>query len=58
MLSNSDPTNVNPDDTFFPDNYNHAEFKIVSVNASRMINSVTAKRGEIRELIILNYENI
>lgn len=53
MLSNSDPKNENTDDHFFENLYQ--EFKIVRVQASRMINSNSDKRGKINELLILNY---
>ncbi len=54
MLSNSDPTNEDPTDTFFEELYNG--FNLCPVTANRMINSDGAKRGKIRELIITNYE--
>ncbi|MDD4526893.1 MAG: DNA adenine methylase [Candidatus Margulisbacteria bacterium] len=53
MLSNSDPKNVNPNDNFFEDLYNG--YNIVRVDAKRMINSNTSKRGIIKELVIKNY---
>ncbi|MDO9326580.1 MAG: DNA adenine methylase [Methanoregula sp.] len=53
MLSNSDPRNENPDDTFFDDLF--ADYYIERVPARRMINSSGAGRGEINELIITNY---
>ena len=53
MLSNSDPHNENPDDSFFEDLY--AGFCIHRVYASRKINSNGAKRGPITELLIANY---
>ena len=53
MLSNSDPQNENPHDSFFEDLY--AEFSIHKVSASRRINSNGAKRGPITELLIANY---
>lgn len=53
MLSNSDPKNVDPDDTFFDDLY--AGFTIRRVAASRMINSVAAGRGRITEILVTNY---
>ena len=53
MLSNSDPQNENPDDSFFEDLY--AGFSIHRVFASRKINSNGAKRGPITELLIANY---
>ena len=53
MLSNSDPTNEDPDDTFFEDLYRG--FNIHKVSAHRMINSNGAKRGVVSELVICNY---
>ena len=52
VLSNSDPKNVNPDDTFFDDLYQ--SFKIHRVEAMRAINSKAEKRGKISELLICN----
>ncbi len=52
VLSNSDPKNVNIDDTFFDDLYK--AYKIKRVSASRMINSKADNRGRINELIICN----
>lgn len=53
MLSNSDPRNENPEDTFFDDAY--AGFTIERVKANRKINCNASRRGEIWELIITNY---
>ncbi|MDD1724982.1 MAG: DNA adenine methylase [Methanospirillum sp.] len=53
MLSNSDPKNEDPDDHFFDDLYR--EFRMERVLAKRMINSVGDKRGEINEIIVMNY---
>ncbi len=53
MLSNSDPQNTNPEDTFFLDAYEG--FQIERVQALRMINSNAQKRGPVNELLILNY---
>ena len=53
MLSNSDPKNENPDDSFFDDLF--AEYYIERVPAKRMINCNGARRGDINELIITNY---
>lgn len=53
MLSNSDPTNKNPDDTFFEEAYQG--YRIEKVKATRMINSNARKRGQINELLIMNY---
>lgn len=52
VLSNSDPKNVNPGDTFFEDLYK--SYGIKRVSACRMINSKAEKRGKITELIIHN----
>jgi DNA adenine methylase len=53
MLSNSDPKNENPDDSFFDDLY--AGYSIERVPARRRINCDGACRGNINELIITNY---
>ncbi|HPD32915.1 MAG TPA: DNA adenine methylase [Bacteroidota bacterium] len=53
MLSNSDPKNINEDDHFFEEMYSN--FRIIRVQANRMINSKGDKRGKINELLILNY---
>jgi len=53
MLSNSDPKNEDPEDSFFDDLY--SEFNIERVPAKRMINSKADGRGEISELVITNY---
>ncbi len=53
MLSNSDPHNVDENDNFFDDLY--ADFTILRVDASRMINSKASSRGKIKELLIKNY---
>jgi len=53
MLSNSDPRNENPDDSFFDDLY--ADFTIERVPAKRLINCDGSRRGKINELIITNY---
>ncbi len=53
MLSNSDPRNENPDDSFFDELY--AEYTIERVPAKRSINCNGTRRGEINELIITNY---
>ncbi len=52
ILSNSDPKNVDPDDTFFDSLY--SSYNIRRVSASRMINSKADGRGSINELIISN----
>ena len=53
MLSNSDPKNINPIDTFFEDAYQG--FRIERVKAARIINSKAEKRGLINELLVMNY---
>ena len=53
MLSNSDPKNENESDHFFEELYQG--FEIKRVNANRMINSNPQKRGQITELLVLNY---
>jgi DNA adenine methylase len=53
MLSNSDPRNQDPNDTFFDDHF--SDYIIERVPATRMINSNGARRGKINELIITNY---
>lgn len=53
VLSNSDPKNVNKDDSFFEDLY--AEFRIEKVVVRRYINANAKKRGPINELLIFNY---
>lgn len=52
VLSNSDPKNVNPDDTFFDELYK--AYSIKRVSAPRMINSKADSRGKINELLICN----
>lgn len=53
MLSNSDPKNTDPDDEFFDKAF--ADFNIIRVEASRMINSKASKRGPINEILVINY---
>ncbi len=53
MLSNSDPKNQDPNDNFFDDIY--SEYRIERIKAFRSINSNSSKRGEINELLIMNY---
>jgi DNA adenine methylase len=53
MLSNSDPTNDDPDDDFFERMY--GGFNIFRVPANRMINCNAKRRGQITELVITNY---
>ena len=54
MLSNSDCSAKNPQDTFFEDLY--ADYHIQRVHASRAINANPSKRGKLTELLIRNYE--
>ncbi len=53
MLSNSDCSAKNPDDTFFE--YIYKDFYINRVYASRAINADPTKRGKLTELLICNY---
>ena len=53
MLSNSDPRNENPHDSFFEELY--SDYTIERVPARRIINCNGSHRGEINELIITNY---
>ncbi len=53
MLSNSDPKNENPNDSFFDDLF--SEYYINRVPAKRRINCNGSRRGNINELIITNY---
>ncbi len=53
MLSNSDPKNENPNDSFFDDFF--SEYYIERVPAKRIINCNGSRRGNINELIITNY---
>jgi DNA adenine methylase len=53
MLSNSDPKNTNPGDTFFDELY--AGFCIRRIHANRMINSDAKGRGKITEILVTNY---
>lgn len=53
ILSNSDPQNTNQEDDFFEQLY--GKYKISKVEATRMVNSNSDKRGKINELIICNY---
>jgi DNA adenine methylase len=54
ILSNSDPKNVNINDNFFEHLY--GKYKINKVEATRMINSNSEKRGKINELLICNFK--
>ncbi len=55
ILSNSDPKNHDPEDNFFDELY--SGYKIDRVPAKRNINSNTSSRGEIKELIIRNFQD-
>lgn len=55
MLSNSDCSANNPEDTFFENIYR--DFHINRVYASRSINANASKRGKLTELLISNYES-
>ena len=55
VASNSDPKDVNPEEDFFDNIYNH--FIIRRVSAARMINSDASGRGAISELMISNVIN-
>lgn len=52
LVSNSDPTNYDSQDTFFDAMY--SSYTIRRVEAARMINSDSKARGKIRELLISN----
>ena len=54
MLSNSDPKNTDPSDNFFDIMY--SDYNIYRIPARRMINSDPAKRGNINEIVVTNYE--
>ncbi|MDE5765426.1 MAG: DNA adenine methylase [Ruminococcus sp.] len=53
MASNSDPKNCDENDNFFDNIY--SDYNILRVSAKRMINSKSAARGTINELLICNY---
>lgn len=53
LLSNSDTTNLDSENSFFDDLY--SDYKIERVKASRSINSKGNMRGKINELLIRNY---
>lgn len=53
VVSNSDPKNENDEDDFFDRLYEG--YRIRRVEAHRMINSDSNKRGKIRELLISNF---
>lgn len=53
VLSNSDPRNVDSDDSFFDELYEG--YNIKRIGANRMINSKGSKRGRVTELLISNF---
>jgi len=53
LLSNSDPTNTDPEDNFFDELYDG--FRIDRISANRAINSKGDLRGPIREILVSNY---
>jgi len=55
ILSNSDVRGKDAADNFFDDIY--SEYNIFRVRAKRMINANPAKRGELTELLITNYQH-
>lgn len=54
MLSNSNPKNINKEDTFFDNIYQG--FNINQIQASRMINANSNGRGKISEILVTNYD--
>ncbi|WP_265087673.1 DpnII family type II restriction endonuclease [Psychrobacter sp. N25K4-3-2] len=56
LLSNSDTTNLDANNTYFDTLYSN--YKIDRVQANRSINSKGSKRGQINELLIRNYSNM
>lgn len=54
MLSNSDPKNENPNDEFFDELYRN--YYIHRIQAKRMINSNSSRRGSINEILVTNYK--
>ncbi len=55
ILSNSDVKLENNNSSFFDEIY--SEFKIIRVTAKRIISANPSKRGQLKELIITNYNN-
>lgn len=58
ILSNSDPQNVDPTNTFFEDVYNKLKLKKCyydKIEVRRSINSNGKKRGPVKELLIFNF---
>ena len=54
LLSNSDPKNTNKEDNFFDNLYKG--FYIKRVYAKRMINCQASKRGNVTEIVVMNYK--
>ena len=54
VISNSDPKNYDETDNFFDDIYN--KYDISRVSAKRMINCNSNHRGDIKELLISNFD--
>ena len=52
VASNSDPKNVDENDTFFDNLYE--KHRVMRVRAGRALNSNVAKRGKVSELLIVN----
>lgn len=53
MLSNSDPKNIDKQDNFFDDIYK--DLNIQRIEAKRMINCQSDKRGNVTEIVVRNY---
>lgn len=53
MLSNSDPKNIDTNDDFFDELYKG--FNIKRLYAKRMINCQADKRGDVSEIVVMNY---
>lgn len=53
MISNSDPSNIDPEDRYFAENY--PDFRIERTEANRMVNCKAERRGKISELLIMNF---
>ena len=53
LVSNSDPKNTNPEDSFFDELYN--DYAIKRVDATRNISCNSQGRGNIKELLISNF---
>lgn len=55
ILSNSDPKNIDPKDNFFDELFKQRNYKIERLRATRMINCNAERRGEIKEILVMNY---